>query len=277
MLEPAPGIYGYVETPEKWEQFRLRWSDMLKKHGAEYFHFCELDPNFQKKHPENPFSTWDSDRKDDFIYDMAFVAGSGPIPFGGNRPQKQHKTALDAFAHAFENFFSDFSSQMDDNFPNEKGKTSFFFAKNTDASWNRILTEKMNLAIQRDTRIAEEHTCIEPKTERGMPCQASDILAYVHRQNVSQVYDKGFEPMRILDFLVGRQMLKFSPQYHPLVTMGDAEWYDLVQDMRRCKKKFDAARSRLGLPKKQYFPAKEHPSIRKINQKYIAFKRAFRK
>ena len=71
--EPAPGVYGYLATPEIWEQFRIAWKSTLKNHDAEYFHFRELDPNFQKKNPENPFSKWDNDRKDDFIYDMAFM------------------------------------------------------------------------------------------------------------------------------------------------------------------------------------------------------------
>ncbi len=94
---------------------------MLDNHGATYFHFCELNPDFQKKNPDNPFSKWDNEQKDNFIYDMAFVTGCGPIPFGGNAPQKQRKNANMAYQEAFDGFFEDFSSQMDTHFQGEKG------------------------------------------------------------------------------------------------------------------------------------------------------------
>jgi hypothetical protein len=51
--EPAPGIYGYLVTPEHWEQFRLRWKATLDKHAAPYFHFCELNRDFQNQNPGN--------------------------------------------------------------------------------------------------------------------------------------------------------------------------------------------------------------------------------
>jgi hypothetical protein len=271
--EPAPGIYGFLATPEEWDKFRLRWTKMLDEHGAKYFHFRELNPSFQKKHPDNPFSSWDEVRKDNFIYDMAFVAGSGPIPFGGNRPLKQYKTAAEAYEQAFDGFFADFSSQMDAHFPNEKDKVSFIFDNNHAENWIAILNKKWKEAIQRDSRIADEYTLMNPKTERGMPCQAADILAYVHRQNVSPTYDKGRAfPFRILDLAVGRKA--FSMGGHPLkplATMKDSDWYDLIQDMRKRKKQFDGARKGLGLEKKQYYPGTEHPRIREIYQKWILF------
>jgi hypothetical protein len=272
--EPAPGVYGFLATPVEWDKFRLRWTAMLQNHGAKYFHFRELDRSFQKQNPDNPFSSWDDSRKDNFIYDMAFVAGSGPIPFGGNAPQKKHRTAKEAYEKAFDGFFADFASQMDTHFPNETEKVSFFFDNNDADNWIAILNKKLKEAIHRDNRIADEYTPMNPKTERGIPCQAADLLAYVHRQNISPIFDNGRpSPFRILDLVVGRKTFNMARHpLQPLATMKDTEWYDLVQDMRKCKRQFDASRKRLGLPKQQYYPAREHPRIREIYQKWIAFR-----
>jgi hypothetical protein len=52
--EPSPGIYGLIATPEYWETFCRDWGEALKKHGSEYFHFCELSP-VGRKDPKSAF------------------------------------------------------------------------------------------------------------------------------------------------------------------------------------------------------------------------------
>ncbi|HEX3720602.1 MAG TPA: hypothetical protein VH595_21845 [Verrucomicrobiae bacterium] len=68
--EPAPGVYGFIATPNYWDGFRHKWSAGLAKHGASYFHFNELTRP-ARKDPQNPYHDWSDDRVDDFIYDMA--------------------------------------------------------------------------------------------------------------------------------------------------------------------------------------------------------------
>jgi hypothetical protein len=276
--EPAPGVYGFLATPEYWEQFRLKWKAMLDTHGAPYFHFCELNPEFQRQNPDNVFSKWDDERKDNFIHDMAFVAGSGPIAFGGNAPQKQRENAQIAYGEAFDNFFADFTGQMNVHFPSEKETTTFFFANNEDDSWRNILDSKIKLAWQRDARIAKEYRMIDPYNStdgRGMPCQAADLLAFVNRQNISTIYDEGLKHCRILDIIIGRKAVT-EGALEPLRNMEDGEFYDLIQDMRQAKKKFDGARQRIGSKKAIFYPAKEHPYIRELHLKWAAFQIALK-
>ncbi len=269
--EPAPGLYGYLETPAAWDAFRIKWNTMLKKHDAPHFHFRELDPNYRKQHPESVFASWDNERKDNFIYDMAFVAGCGPIPFGGNHPRKKQKTDEEAYEMAIDGFFRDFADQMTTHFPNEQGQASFFFADLDNETWIAILNRKMKKARQVDKRIAEEYILINPLTERGTPCQAADILAYVHRQDISKIYDSGrILPLRILDLATGRKSFNVGP-YTELAVMDDAAWYDLIQDLRRDKKRFEEQRERLGLKKQIYYPHREHPFFRESFNKWAAF------
>lgn len=266
--EPAPGFYGFLATPADWEDFRLNWDSMLKKHDAPYFHFRELDPNFQKKNPGNHFSTWNKDRKDDFIYDMAFVASSKPIPFGGNAAQKRLKNANEAYENSIEMFFGDFSLVMDRHFPNEKSQVSFFFSDHEIDDWLLILNKKIKEARLRDRRIAGEYTPIEPKSERGMPCQAADLLAFVNRQNMETVYDKDrYIPQRILDVIVARQGF---PDWHPFAAikkMGESDWKNLIAELRGRKKQFDLKHELLGTkPKPQFYPIQEHPYFTHLSQ-----------
>ncbi|HEV7924001.1 MAG TPA: hypothetical protein VGR14_01515 [Verrucomicrobiae bacterium] len=274
--EPAPGVYGYLATPEYWDQFRLKWQAMLDNHGAPYFHFRELNPDFQKQNPDNYFSKWDEERKDNFIHDMAFLAGSGPIPFGGNAPQKRRKNAQMAYEEAFDCFFSDFTTQMDVHFQSEKELASFFFAKNDNEKWLCVLNAKIKIAWQRDNRIAKEYIMLDPQNSehgRGIPCQAADMLAFVHRQNISTIYDEGLKHCRILDIIVGRKAITVGA-LEPLRSMEDGEFYDLIQDMRRAKKGYDTKRKRLGLQKKTFYPALEHPFIRELHLKWHAMQSA---
>ncbi len=103
-----------------------------------------------------------------------------------------------------------------------------------------------------------------------MPCQAADLLAYVHRQNISTIYDNGINHCRILDIIVGRKGLLVGA-LEPLRTMSDSDFYELVQDMRKTKKKFEEQRQGLGSKKPIFYPAKEHPYIRELHRKWTAF------
>jgi len=265
--EPAPTICGFLATPEMWEKFRLDWTSGLKRHGAPHFHFRELNPDFQKKNPDNHFSTWDKYRKDDFIHDMAIVASSGPVPFGGNDSVKREygdnptKEQLnERYRTAFEVFFDDFGNQIDRHFPDERGKVSFFFDDNQSSEWVSILDCVIKEKRKSDSRIGE-YTPVEDTSERGMPCQAADLLAYVNRQNNETVYDLDlYVPQRILDIIVSRQGY---PEWHPfraLKEISDEQWKNLIAELRGRKKQFDLQHELSGTkPKPQYYPILYHP------------------
>jgi hypothetical protein len=263
--EPSPGFYGFLATTEEWEQFILRWKKMLKKHNdAKYFHFRELDKGYRQKHKDCPFHDWTDDQIDDFIYDMAFVASTGPIPIGGNASEKRLGKE-EAYEKALYNFFEDFTLQMDKHFKDEKGQVSFFFSANENQEWIAVLNKTMKEAWRRDKRIAHEYTPIDPKSEHGFPCQAADLLAHVNRQNMEPIYDQDIIlPQRILDLVVGRKNYVGDHVFSPLATMDDVAWYNLIQDMRAMKKDFEISKVILGEPKEPFYPILAHPVLIKL-------------
>lgn len=265
--EPAPGFYGFLATPAEWENFRLKWASMLKKHDADYFHFREAT-RAGRKDPKSHYHEWTDEEADDLIHDMAFVASSGPIPFGGNAAQKRLKNANDAYEKSFDQFFCDFSIVMDRHFPNEKGQVSFFFADHEIDDWLLILNKKIKEARLKDKRIANEYTPIDPKSERGIPCQAADLLAFVNRQNMETIYDKDlWIPQRVLDIIIARQGF---PDWHPfaaLKRMDETDWKNLIAELRGRQKQFDLQHELAGTkPKPKYYPAVEHPYFRYLSQ-----------
>ncbi len=280
--EPAPSVCGYLATPETWDQFRIEWKSTVKKHGAEYFHFRELDPNFQKKNPENPFSKWDNDRKDDFIYDMAFMLSCWPIiPIGGNASVKmvhgtnpEKEDLNETYNRAFNAFFECFNISMNKHFPKENGKVSFFFDENENDEWIAILNKVIKQKRKNDSRIGE-YTSIESESERGIPCQAADLLAALNRQNVEVVYEnQAWVPQRILDITLARQRF---PDWHPfseIKKMSDTEWRNLLDELRGRKKQFDLHHQLAGAkPKPQYYPIAQHPFFNHLSKRCYEHKK----
>jgi|ERR1035441_46905 hypothetical protein len=234
--EPAPGVYGFLATPDDWEIFRKQWRAMLAKHKACYFHFREAT-RAGRQDPKSHYHGWSDDEADDFIHDMAYVASLGPIPFGGGVAQKRFDSQEEAYESAFEIFFGDFTEQMDKHFPNEKEQVSFFFSRNRNKDWISILDRQIETAWNRDNRIAKEYTPIDDKTYRGMPCQAADLFAFVNRQNLESCFDADkYFNQRILDLIVGRKGFVGIHPFSPLSNMTDDKWYALIQDMRKRKK-----------------------------------------
>jgi hypothetical protein len=269
--EPAPGVYGFITTPEKWDEFRITWKASLDKCKAPYFHFRELHAKNRRKE-NNPFHTWTNDEVDDFIYEMAIVASSGPIPFGGNVSQKKTVGANpDKFSQAwlyrqmFYQFFGDFKLTMDDHFKDETEKVSFFFSENNNENWIKILSQVIK-DVRHHNPIIGEYSFMEPKTERGMPCQAADLFAYVNRQNSSKMYEEDrARSMRLLDLMIGRQILGKAYWFmRPLIELPENEWRELVADMRKQKKEFDLKKEN----KDDYYkPIRQHPYFAKIAKK----------
>ncbi len=64
--EPAPGVCGFVATPEMWENFRTSWKTMLKKHkDASVIFILENWVHLSVK-SSNPYHGWDEFEVDDF-------------------------------------------------------------------------------------------------------------------------------------------------------------------------------------------------------------------
>lgn len=277
-IEPSPGIYGFLANPERWDKFRLEWTKQLNRYKVPYFHFCELNPNERKK-PGTTYYGRDDEWTDNFIYDMAIVASGGPVPFGGNVSQKMtvgphpDKFKMSGmYRKIFYTFFDDFRIVMREQFQEEKEKVSFFFSDLSNDVWIRVLIQVIKDAKHHNSMIGE-YSFIDPYSERGIPCQAADLLAFTNRQNSSNMYEEGtIRRLRLLDLILGRHVF---PKNHPayiLRTIPDGEWRELVADMRREKKEFELENQKPGKPKPEYFPTLQHGGLRKLfgpNLRYL--------
>lgn len=269
--EPAPGVYGWLATPEMWEDFRDKWKAGLALFDVPYFHFSELNPNVRQT-KGHPYSRLDRNRVDDFIYEMAVISSSGPIPFGGNVSQRltigpspdSFQTAA-MYREMFYDFFADYKDVMDVYFPKETGKTSFFFSDIDNDVWIRILNQVMKDVRQNNPSIAGEYTPIDPYSERGMPCQAADLFAYVNRQNSANIYKSGrvLRP-RLLDLIIARQLYRVHPVLCILPQMPESEWRALVTDMRKQKREFEEKHIEIAGKKPIYYPTLEHPFFKQL-------------
>jgi hypothetical protein len=272
--EPSPGMYGFLATPEMWEIFRKDWKAKLDEYCIPYFHFRELHPSERTK-PKSPYHGWSNDRVDDFIHEMAIVASSGPIPFGGNASVKMifgkspTKVELNKiYKKAFYRFFSDFKATMNDHFPGENEKASFFFSDIRNKEWILILSQVIKDARSHDSRIGE-CSFISDRDYRGSPCQAADLFAYINRQNSANIYDAGHNlPLRILDLIIGRCAFTKSHPGYELRTLKNEEWRELIEDMRKEKRDFEISRVILGEPKQEYYPTLIHPFFKKLFSTY---------
>jgi hypothetical protein len=270
--EPAPGVCGLLASEELWESFRIHWKAALDHHNAPYFHFRKLDRS-NRKDPKNRFHEWSDDRVDDFIYDMAVVASSGPIPFGGNasvkmvhgtQPKKDNLN--ETYGRALSAFFADFTAQMNRHFPNENSEVSFCFDKNDSPDWIAVLENTSNRARKSDPRIGG-YRFVDSESYEGIPCQAADLFAYVNRQNNETVYERQFYgPQRILDIILAKQSW---PEWHPfsvLKTMSDVEWRNLVTELRGRRKAFKMQHYLKGTnPLPEYYPIIEHSYFKHLN------------
>ncbi|MGO8700856.1 MAG: DUF3800 domain-containing protein [Limisphaerales bacterium] len=266
--EPAPGIYGFIETPLYWEGFRHRWLDALAEHGVKYFHFRELNKSERLK-PGAHYCGWKDDEVDDFIYDMAIVASDKAVPFGGNASVKRTEAVNARFYEktykmAFEAFWNDFGSTLKKHFPDHKGKVSFFFDENKNQKWIAILNATHRAAKLRNHQIGE-YTPISSTDERGIPCQAADLLAYVNRQNSETIYDTDeYAPLKLQPFILGRNAY---PPGHPrriLSELSQSKWAELVKNLVAAKSAFENENRLLGKGKQPFYPTVHYAPLRAL-------------
>jgi hypothetical protein len=266
--EPAPGVYGYIATPEYWETFRRSWSSGLAKYNAPYFHFRELNPPERKK-PGNPYFGWDNARVDDFIYDMATIASEKAIPFGGYASIKRNqgegaRSYAKTYKLAFEQFFEDFDTTMHEHFKEQNDRVSFFFDENENEEWIGILNTNIKAAQNRNPRIAG-WTSVKSKEERGMPCQAADLFAYRNRQTAETIYELDrYISLRLLDLIIGRNGFPVNHPANKLSTMSFDDWSGLVGTLRFEKWLIETPRRPDGKPIQQFYPIRHSKLLRKL-------------
>lgn len=207
---------------------------------------------------------------DDFIHDMAIVASRTAVPFGGNTSEKYlavGKNRPEIYAIIFHNFFKDFISVLDAHRPNFTGRASFFFDDNRNEEWIAVLNAVIKLWQEKDRRIGE-YTPVKMKEDRGIPCQAADLLAYLSRQGSETVYETNrVHGSRILDMIINRSAFPKDNPRHKLALMPDSQWIELIKTLREAKRAWEMSTESIadeimGTP--SYYKPFSHPFFNKF-------------
>ena len=152
---------------------------------------------------------------DFFVFHACRVAGSN----------RQANTFFNFLRDGCEQFFEDFNVTMQEHFRRYKGKVSFFFDENGNEEWIAILNTVIKAARNLNPQIGEP-SFVDNKTDRGIPCQAADLFAYINRQKTETMYESDrYSSMRLLDLIIGRNA--FPPDHiisKKLATLRQDQW-----------------------------------------------------
>jgi hypothetical protein len=222
-------IGGIAALREDWIPFCSKWQKVLNKYDAPYFHFREWSSasgvarkirkpssDFQK----NPYRNWESKRLNEFLIELAKIAGSGnKIIFGSRNSTKVFNEVKMAgyyphisypFQFGIEDFFSNFMETLElQKAPWKRLPVSFFFDQSDDAEWRHAITDTFFFYKAKHPQFSEI-TFADKKNPLHLPLQAADMFAYRARQIDEKVIDNdhtGFWPE--LDNALLKPMLDF--------------------------------------------------------------------
>jgi hypothetical protein len=77
-------LAGYAGFADDWVNFCGRWQTTLNDYKIRIFHFSEFADKINgTKNPEWPYKGWSNEKRHDFLYKLASIAGSrARFPFG---------------------------------------------------------------------------------------------------------------------------------------------------------------------------------------------------
>ncbi|HTB85287.1 MAG TPA: DUF3800 domain-containing protein [Candidatus Sulfotelmatobacter sp.] len=253
--QPGSGqiiVAGWLDWSDNWPGFCQRWQTILEKYQAPYFHFTEwADASAvirKKREPsssllENPYRNWDLNKLDNFLYELADLAGSGDKlnvgiwlptrvfaettkvfpknPFKSNDPYRQ---CLYTF---FEVFIQDVEAQW----RYWQEPVAFYFDQNDDDDWTNAVSDAFSEAKKGDVRIGElKFVC---KTNH-LAIQAADMVVYRLRQLLEKMLNpkESFPKLSKLDDrLIKPAHLRSSPDYK-IKTLFDANNIQYIRSMK---------------------------------------------
>ena len=191
----VPVVSGYMAYRSDWIKFCADWKTVLDKYDVPYFHYSELANN---KKETSFYYKWDASRRNNFIYDLAEIAGR-QIPIGGafnlealTESNKNSKKYEYEFCYVFEQFFADLLVAIKEHFPDLTSDIDLFFdQKKDDAEWESWLNKIAGDFRKKDKRIGAIAFADKKKCPHW-PLQAADMIAYRTRR----VADKAHETIR---------------------------------------------------------------------------------
>ena len=229
---------GWLDWSDKWLVFSSNWQSVLDKYQAPFFHFTEwadASAVIRKKRESsssfntNPYKDWSVEKLDNFLYELADLAGSGNklivgvwLPTKTFNEFKKHPDfskhpfkSSDPYRQCLHRFFEEFKNDVEKQWRYWKEPVSFVFDQNDDKDWIDAVTNAFDEAKNRDSRIAKL-TFADKKVSAHLPLQAADMLAYRQRQILEKMLNpkETFPKMSNLDNrLIKPSYLKSSPEY----------------------------------------------------------------
>jgi hypothetical protein len=194
-------ICGIVALCDDWIPFRREWQKTLINYKAPYFHFREWSSASavarNKRQPssdfvKNPYRNWDVKKLNDFVIELATIAGSGnKLTVGGCvYTSKFHealtKGEIPAGSNPYElcakNFFEEFIDVIEHvRAPWKRQPVSFFFDWLDDEKQRNAVYSAFRPYKERYPKFSEP--VFQHKTDPlYLPLQAADMVAYRSRQ-----------------------------------------------------------------------------------------------
>lgn len=209
-------ISGLVAWREEWVKFCREWQAVLNKYAAPYFHFKEwagasmAAKGKAKLSKKNPYQGWNAERLDDFLFELAEIAGSGnKVIVGGYINTEQfHKAKTsktinpatvpcggDPYRHCLTQFFENLPDDILSAWPLWTEPVSIFYDRTEAPTWRSAILIAHDFCRQKDPRI-NELTFADKKKPNHLPLQAADMVAYRFRQHAEN-FNKGRFPMTL--------------------------------------------------------------------------------
>ena len=257
-------ICGFMDLVGNWRSFIDKWNLVLKTYGANYFHFREIT---YCNREANQYTDWSKEKADDYIYDLAIIAGRSAISIVSARTidslNRVHQgDAIKMFEQAFLEFFRAFEDVWGSHLKAHREPVSFVFDQSSNRDWCNSASNVFHDLKKQDSRYGSIAFC-DKKNPLTIPLQAADLNAYRVRQvgAISYMPGNGMvnKPnLRILDLILNRNMF---PPNHQLSFMQDATDAGLKRlvSVLRADKKLQEAHWREQGTKQIYYPLDHFP------------------
>jgi len=253
---------GYIAPKIYWSRFCVEWSAALKRyfgHNKGYFHFREFANKKLRSDPKSLYFGWSEQKRDDFLYEMAGLAGSVAVPFGGTVPAQEHVkgklsgTPIEASMYAC---FRDLRNSISSHWPSLDGQDA---KSRVHVVFDN--TESDDWLIPLNT-VFEEYKIEEPvfghitlgDDKADLPLQAADLFAYAGRQ---QGENNATQP-RVLDLILNKNLFPAgSPKHFPtaLSRLMPFSWDETIKKFREHQKDYMLQHPEI----KRYLPLDHYP------------------
>jgi hypothetical protein len=246
-------LCGFIASPDEWAKFSLRWKAVLNDFSAPYFHFREFVDKKGDWNPNNPYLSWNAEKRDSFLNELAIVLSESPVPVGGILNVVEfHANQMEAEFNPKElllaQLYVSFSKQLNAHWPGFCGQVLFVFDETKNDDWAAAVNKVHEKAREREPRIAG--LAFEDDL-RCPPLQAADLYAYISRQNTERYYNQGRtrQMKRTLDWIISKN---HSPKFKK--TFTQAQWVKLVRIVLADRKKKRSLWAKRGETNKPYLP-----------------------